>query len=434
MQNQGKVYSMHQSWDFKFAMFPITCPHCGNTLPIENILQDKKTGKARGRCSQCKKWIQILLPSIRKKLIYLDQSFLSAACLEADKPTSQNEVRILSKLTELKARQRIFVVVSDVHSRETSAIPDEHTGNRKKLWQFQNELADGSISCDYDEVFVAQWQRMLADQDNSNFFPASDIGLDDPHLFQIGVRVQLTNHWRPKLHRDNARPRDTINEEFRSIIERQLENMPSCKDVRDCLNYIRGLYRKDIRQGIASWRKQRDLRLLMEQIVKELEAGRIPVMPQWEAPAPYQRVVGEVVQGMKEEIALQQWLKFLEGDSANLCAYDRVRSAFEAALLWKFRTHGATDNLERFNKKFGQSCQNDIGHISTFAPYVDVLTTDKKMHNVCKDRVVADELNQFPCKIFSKNNYDEFEAWLDALLAESVTHNVRVQSPTAWHQ
>jgi transcription elongation factor Elf1 len=138
-------------------MTSTTCPHCGNTLPIQNILQDRESGKAHGHCKQCKIWIPILLPSIHKKLVYLDQSFLSAVCLEADSTNTKNEVRILSKLTELKALQRIFVVVSDVHSRETSAIPDKHVGNRKKLWQFQNNLADGSISVDCDEVFVAQW-------------------------------------------------------------------------------------------------------------------------------------------------------------------------------------------------------------------------------------------------------------------------------------
>lgn len=407
-------------------MFPITCPHCGNTLPVQNILQDREPGKARGRCKKCKIWVPILLPSIRKKLIYLDQSFLSAVCLEADKPDSQNEVRILSKLTELKARQRVFVVVSDVHSRETSAIPDEYVGNRKDLWQFQNDLADGIISVDWDEVFVAQWRRILANQDNSNSFPASDIGLDNPHQFQVGMRIQLTNHWRPKMHRDEARPRGTVNEAFRRVFERQLENMPGCNDVRDCLSYVRELWHKNIRQGIASWRKQRDLHLLMEQVVKELEAGRIPVMPPWEAPAPFCRVVGEAVQGLEEEVALQRWLELLEGDANKLSTFVRMRTAFEAELLWKWKTEGATVNPKKFDIRFGQSRQSDIDHISTFVPYVDALTTDNDMRNFCKNVVVADELERFSCKIFSKSNYDEFEAWLDALLAESVTHNVRV--------
>jgi hypothetical protein len=46
------------------------------------------------------------------------------------------------------------------------------------------------------------------------------------------------------------------------------------------------------------------------------------------------------------------------------------------------------------------------------------------MRIFCQNEVVADELKQFSCKIFSTSNYNEFEAWLDALLAEPVTHNV----------
>lgn len=413
-------------------MHPITCPHCGNTLPIENIMQDREPGKARGRCKKCKIWIPILLPSIRKKLVYLDQSFLSAACLEADRPNSHNEVRILFKLAELKARQRIFVVVSDVHSRETSAIPDKHVENRRELWQFQNDLADGSISCDCDEVFVAQWRRMLADQDSSNFFPATDIGLDNPHQFQVGMRIQLTNHWRPKLQRDHARPRDTVNEELRSIIERQLKNIPNCKDVRDRLRYIRELWRKEIRQGIVAWQHRRES---MERIVKEHEAGRRVDYTLLETTdAPFRWIIRDVVQGLDEKSTPQRWLELLDSDSVDLCAYVRIRSAFEAALLWKWRTGCPPTNPETFDKGFGLSCQNDIDHISTFVPYVDALTTDDNMRNLCEGDDVANELKRFSCKIFSKSNYDEFENWLDALLAEPVTHNVRVQPPQVRHQ
>lgn len=84
-------------------------------------------------------------------------------------------------------------------------------------------------------------------------------------------------------------------------------------------------------------------------------------------------------------------------------------------------------NPNTFHKRFGLSCQNDIDHISTFAPYVDALTTDDKMRNLCNNDVVADELKQFSCKIFSNNNYDEFKDWLDALIAEPVMHNIKVQ-------
>lgn len=404
-------------------MTPITCPHCGHTLPIERILQNQQTGVAHGHCRQCEGSFPILLPSIRKKLVYLDQSFLSAACLEVNKPTSQNEVRILSKLEELKIRQRIFVVVSDVHSRETSAIPDEHVESRRYLWQFQNDLADGCIAYDSDEVFIAQWRRLLSDKENPNSFPASDIGLDDPHRLQIGMRIQFTNQWRQKSHHDHTRPRDLVNEAFRNVIERQLENMPNCRDVHDCLSYVRKLWHEDIRQGIVALQNRRKS---IAQILKDQNAGRKVDYTLLEtADAPFCRIVREVVQGLDEESTLQRWLELLEEDSASLCASVRISSALETALLWKLKTRVVTSNPKKFDIRFGQSRWNDIDHISTFAPYVDALTTDNDMRNLCENAAVANELKRFSCKLFSKSNYDEFETWLDTLLAEPVTHIVR---------
>ena len=406
-------------------LLEITCPRCGGTLPIENIVQDRKSGNARGRCSQCKIWIPILLPPIRKKLVYVDQSFLSAACLEANKPNSKNEVYILAKLKKLKVQQKITVIVSDVHSRETSAIPNQYIDKSEQLWQFQNDLADGNIAGNWSDVFVAQQRRILAGQENSDFFPVTDIGINDPHRVQIGMRIQLTNNWQSRLHRDRARPRNTVNDAYRGIIEQQAGNIPRCKDVRDSLNYICELWHKNIREGIAAWRRQRDQHMLMEQIVKELEAGRIPAIPPVEVSTPFRQIVSEVVQGLDEEVALQRWLELLEHDSAKLSACMRIRIAFEAELLWKWRTGLPPTNPDTFNKGFGLSFQNDIDHISTFVPYVDALTTDNNMRDVCEGDIVGSELKRFPCKIFSKSNYEELEAWLDTLLAVTATHNVR---------
>lgn len=130
----------------------------------------------------------------------------------------------------------------------------------------------------------------------------------------------------------------------------------------------------------------------MEQVIKELESGRIPEIPSWEEPSPFRRVVAEVIQGLEEESTLQRWLELLEDDSENLCAYVKIRSVFEAVLLWELKTGKITDNSKKFHRNLGLSRQNDIDHISTFVPYVDILTTDNSMRNLCENKLVADEL------------------------------------------
>lgn len=206
------------------------------------------------------------------------------------------------------------------------------------------------------------------------------------------MRIQPTNLWRQRLHRETARSPETINDELQNIYKKQLENIPIYGDAYDCLNYVRELWRKDIRQGIASRRKQRELNRAMEQVIKELESGRIPEIPSWEEPSPFRRVVAEVIQGLEEESTLQRWLELLEDDSENLCAYVKIRSVFEAVLLWELKTGKITDNSKKFHRNLGLSRQNDIDHISTFVPYVDILTTDNSMRNLCENKLVADEL------------------------------------------
>lgn len=393
-----------------------SCPNCGNALPSQNILQGRKADETRGRCSRCNEWILIRLPSIRKKLLYLDQSFLSAASIDADNPKSKNEVLLLSKIRELKARQKIYVVISDIHSRETSAIPSEHSEQKVKLWELQNDLADGDISTNWCDVFLAQQRRALIGHCDSESFPVIDMGLKNPHQWKVGMRIQLTNNWRQKLDAANARPRLEVNEGYRRIIERQIAAMSSCKNVQDCLTFVRELWRKDLRQGIAAWRQSRDLKVFVE---KELDAGRLPDFSQLGQPdAPFRRFVGEVVYGLDEESALQRWLEVIEGDSTNWCTPLRIRTAFEAALLWQWRTGTPPTNPDTFNEGFGLSRQNDIDHVSVFAPYVDALTTDNRMFDLCKHEIVASELARFSCRTFATKNYNNFDLWLDALLAE----------------
>lgn len=193
--------------------------------------------------------------------------------------------------------------------------------------------------------------------------------------------------------------------------------MSSCKNVQDCLNFICELWRKDIREGIAAWRESRDLKIFVE---KELDEGRVPNFSQLEQPdAPFRQFVGEVLYGLDGGSALQRWLQLIEGDSTNWCAALRIRTAFEAALLWQRRTGIPPTNPATFNEAFGLSRQNDIDHISAFTPYVDALTTDNRMLDLCQSANVANELARLPCKIFATKNYNDFEVWLDVLLAES---------------
>lgn len=229
------------------------------------------------------------------------------------------------------------------------------------------------------------------------------------------MKVVRTNSWLLRIHRGSTDVSDESDNALREIIDRQVENTPSCQGVADCLNYIRDLWRNDIQLGITAWRQRRDFLLSFEQFgespdAEQLASLQIPELRN----APLLQTIYDVTRGLDSEVVLQRWSALLKNDPIGPCPSLRIRTALEAELLWTWY-EGKRRNPKKFREYFGWSRQNDIDHVSAFVPYVDALTTDKDMHNLCEHEVVVDELKRFPCKIFSTKNYAKFEEWLDEL-------------------
>jgi hypothetical protein len=330
--------------------------------------------------------------------------------------------RLFLKLRNLKAMNKIVLVVSDTHCRETSDFPEQHADRMEKLWQFQNGLADGRIAANWVDILVVQHRRMLS-VEGINSYPVTDIGLRDPVQVHGGMNVVMANSWPLRIHLGNTTTSDEFDKEYREIIDRQAKNLPRCDGVADCRNYIHGLWRTDIQSGIAAWLQRRDFLLSFEQLGKSPNAGQLTSL---KIPEPlgslFLRVIDDVTRGLDGEVVLRKWSDLLEDDPIGPCPSLRIRTAFEAELLRDWY-EGKRHNPKKFREYFGWSRQNDIDHVSAFVPYVDALTTDKDMHNMCKRKVVNDEIKRFPCKIFSVKNYDELEDWLDELLGEATALN-----------
>lgn len=354
---------------------------------------------------------------ISKKLVYLDQSFLSELCSQ-EKYITPILKRLLLKLQNLKTMNKIGLVVSDIHCRETSAFPGKYSASMEKLWQFQNNLADGRIAASWEDVFVAQHRRMLSDE-NCESYSVADIRFRNPPQAHRGIRVVMTNSWLLRIHRDNVATYNEIDDRYRKVLDRQAQDIPRCEGVADCQNYIHGLWRNDIRSGMAAWRQRRDFLLSFEQLGKCPDAAQLTSLKILESrDEPLLRVIDNVTRGLDGAAVLGKWSDLLENDPIGPCPSMRIRTALEAELLWTWY-EGDRHNPKKFRECFGWSRQNDIDHVSAFVPYVDALTTDKDMHNLCKREIVDAEIKRFPCRIFSGKNYDEFEEWLDELLAEA---------------
>ncbi len=395
----------------------LKCPHCGNIVDSNHDIQNRYAGKNCGHCIRCGISFpsQILVP--RKRLIYLDQSFLSDVFF-ATEGTDHYEMisRLFSKLKELKTSKKVYLVISDIHSIETSGFQEQHSEKRKGLWRFQNKLADGLIAGDWADVFVAQHRRLL--KDGFAGFPLSDIGLEDIYIeHSIGdMKVISTNVWRQKLHSKLMPSSDEKNSHVLRVIEYLANNMPLCQSEDDYLKYVREMWGNEIEQSIAATLAHEEFFKQFSDYAEEPQLSSLQIPPRPETPM--FGIVGEVVRWLDKTNVLRHWSKLLHIDSIGSCPSIRIRTAFEAVLLMMWSL-GQRQNPKKISQNFGVSRQNDIDHISVFVPYVDALTTDKDMHNLCQRKIVAEELSQFPCRIFSKKNYDDFEKWLNELLAET---------------
>ena len=117
------------------------CPGCGGVRTFGNVWV-RRDHVLRG-CKRCKYSERIPLPTLRKKIVYLDQCFLSHAFRAKDK----RFVEAAERLREASALQLMVAPFSTVHEDEANLWK----GHEKELMQFIKSIAIGhSFEPDYD--------------------------------------------------------------------------------------------------------------------------------------------------------------------------------------------------------------------------------------------------------------------------------------------
>src|SRR4051794_9920251 len=103
------------------------CPKCGKVGQFGNVNVSHDT-LLRG-CNSCGARVRIPLPQLRKKVLYLDQSFLSIAFKDKDARYVQAAMRI----ADLTHRQLLVCPRSHIHEIETNLWKAD---SKAALWDF----------------------------------------------------------------------------------------------------------------------------------------------------------------------------------------------------------------------------------------------------------------------------------------------------------
>ena len=189
-----------------------TCPFCKDDLDI--VILKSLESKVYVICKKCKKNFIIIPPKTKKELIYLDQWFISnlySDSLVNDKLKYYES--LIEKLEELVRLQRIYIVTSDIHARETSKF--QISDKQKIVWDKFNSLAKGNIAKHGNDIFLAQYKRILLNQKEE--FHWSDILHSNPHEWIVGTNIISTNNCLVNYHKRHDPTNDHMNNLFRQI-------------------------------------------------------------------------------------------------------------------------------------------------------------------------------------------------------------------------
>lgn len=378
------------------------CPGCGgkacfgNALVTENVL-------GRG-CTHCKYWESIQLPPLRKKIIYLDQSLLSAAFKEGD----HRAVETVARLSELASRQLLVAPHSDVHEDETHGWAGYDGRTPEQLMEFIKKAARGvRFKTSYEIERLQTYKCFRAFEQGAPVkyrFGEREAFPDDPHAWHNYVYITLQ---RPLLDLTQACSRKVQAAEqlvdafegWRSSTSSFEEDLASeIRDAGQCivqqyLEYIRRIADGNLEAIWTSTRGAEQMQGLLLSLPRDLP----------------------------RENALTLTIEFLKSSYFAEVPYLNL-SARIFALLRQLARQGAYPRRSTALNKLGGTL-NDIRHIATYAPYCDVIFVDNTMADILSKPTVGLR-ERHGTLVYSLNSLDELHAWLDRVEASATDEHL----------
>lgn len=366
------------------------CPGCRGKNRFGNV--SVSGDQVLRGCTSCKYSTTILLPKIRKKIIYLDQFFFSHAFRNKE----QRFVDAIRRIRHLSDLQLLVAPLSSVHEEETHQ------------WRYGKDLLDfiKATSCghefkpayDVEETqIIKAFQLFLAGS-------SPELILEDCDAIEGNV-----HEW---------------NNYFRIDIPRYIGDIEE----------IRNLNRQSVEELVNTfedWRKSTNT--FDQDVALELrDAGKIYIDS-------YLKYATRIVNGDYDALLdspvmsgivktmlccfptetppeehWKQVIRFFISDNFAQLPYQLLSTRMFAKLKDMVKNGAYTNSvsaLKRLNGFFF-----DIKHIATYAPYCNALVIDKPMAALVTDPRVGIE-KRYGIKVFSLNNWSELIDWLNAIEA-----------------
>jgi hypothetical protein len=354
------------------------------------------------RCTNCRRTVQIDLPKLSKKAVYLDQFMFSLIYnvkndgnLPKGHEAFAKEVYLLLRRCVLL--QQIILPHSDIHHDETTVFhsPIDLRG----LYQFFG----GDVSLrDRRHVELGQ---------NIKFAEAFFDGKEPEVIFDLDeVADSDRDNWLPHMHvgvradysqfADNIRKvRGEAHEEMKRLAQTWADTKPSFRDVLESELVSIGPNKKE---AIARW-FVRAIYPDPSDPLALLKGSVEPIHLEYRALC---RLLSE--RGVEENKQLSHVIEFWQWEKNRDIPHYRI-SAYLFAVVARRVAMGEKKIIDR-------GLINDVSTIATYAPYVDAMFIDKRCAAILAEEPLATDL-EYKAQIFSLSNTDGFLQYLHEIEA-----------------
>ncbi len=383
------------------------CPGCGIENAYGNVsVRDDHV--LRG-CLRCTHEEEIWLPPIRKKVLYLDQFFLSNAFKERDV-----RFRSAAQLIEEKAkRQLLLTPYSSTHEDETYQWRGYAGKSRDDLMEFIKAASGGhefkpKYKIETDQIAKA-FSAFLEGRPADYAAEENEAFRRNPHRWEDYFRIDVPGYFKDiELVRkikgeitqglldafDSWRVASTTFDEDLAIEFREAANIY----IKAHLTRVDRLSKGDFSAVIDS--------PIVSTVVEDLQSF-------------FSSEVPLTVRAMRVS-------EFFQSQHFRNVPYQRI-SCYFFALLKGMVKRGAYKNREKAERKIS-GLTHDLEHVAAYAPYCDAFVMDQAMAEIMSSPTLNLQ-GIYNVKIFSLNNWDEMLSWLQDLDREiTVEHRDGLRS------
>jgi hypothetical protein len=366
------------------------CPGCEAVDTFGNVWV-RADHVLRG-CRKCPYSQRIPLPFLRKKILYLDQCFLSHAFRAKD----QRFVEAAERIRQLSTHQLIAVPFSSVHEDETN----QWQGHEQELMKFIKETSFGhEFEPEYriEETQLDRAFKAFISGGSFKFhFQEDDSVSEDIHAWDDYLSIDIGGYTG-----DVARIRDAKNDSVIRLIDaferwrtstHTFDQQVGMEMEEAARQYLRAYVEYATRLGIGDYQATFDSPLITQYVESLLNF--LPKQPIEDK----LRTIGNFFRSQYYQEVPYLWLM------ARI--YAVVKGRVQA---------GAYTNREKAIETF-RGFYQDIKHVATYAPYCDAFFMEKTMASIVTDPRI-DLGNRYGVRLFTVDTLDELHKWADELEA-----------------